>query len=101
MSLVLRSSPDLNQKQKQAQRVSFTVSRPVVYNGVTIIRSGAVATGSLTIGRVMTDIEISNVEAANGRQIPLKSAKAHGKRADVESNRHYTAYLVPGTRISF
>ena len=101
VSLVLRSSPDLNQKQKQAQRVSFTVSRPVVYNGVTIIRSGAVATGSLTIGRVMTDIEISNVEAANGRQIPLKSAKAHGKRADVESNRHYTAYLVPGTRISF
>lgn len=101
VSLVLRSSPDLNQKQKQAQRVSFTVSRPVVYNGVTIIRSGAVATGSLTIGRVLTDIEISNVEAANGRQIPLKSAKAHGKRADVESNRQYTAYLVPGTRISF
>ena len=101
VSLVLRSSPDLNQKQKQAQRVSFTVSRPVVYNGVTIIRSGATATGSLTIGRVLTDIEINSVEAANGRQIPLKSAKAHGKRADVESNRQYTAYLVPGTRISF
>lgn len=101
VSLILRTSPDMNQKQKQAQRVTFTVSRPVVYNGVTIINQGAMATGSLTIGRVITDIEINNVEASNGRQIPLKSAKAHGKRADVESDRSYTAYLIPGTRISF
>ncbi len=101
VSLILRTSPDMNQKQKQAQRVTFTVSRPVVYNGVTIINQGAVATGSLTIGRVITDIEINNVEASNGRQIPLKSAKAHGKRADVESDRSYTAFLIPGTRISF
>lgn len=101
VSLVLRTDPDMNQKQKQAQRVTFTVSRPVVYNGVTIINQGAVATGSITIGRVITDIEINNVQASNGRQIPLKSAKAHGKRADVESDRGYTAYLIPGTRISF
>ena len=101
VSLVLRTDPDMNQKQKQAQRVTFTVSRPVVYNGVTIINQGAVATGSLTIGRVITDIEINHVEASNGRQIPLKPAKAHGKRADVESDRSYTAYLIPGTRISF
>ena len=101
VSLVLRTDPDMNQKQKQAQRVTFTVSRPVVYNGVTIINQGAVATGSITIGRVITDIEINNVQASNGRQIPLKSAKAHGKRADVESDRSYITYLIPGTRISF
>jgi len=101
VSLMLRSSPDMNQKQKSEQRVSFSVTRPVVYNGVTIIRQGATATGSLTIGRVMTDIQIDNVEAANGKRISLRSAKAHGKRADVESNRYYTAYIQPGTRLSF
>jgi len=101
VSLSLRTNPDMNQKQKQEQRVTFYVTRPVVYNGITIIRPGATATGSLTIGRMMTDISIDNVEAANGKRISLRSAKAHGRRSDVESNRSYTAYILPGTRISF
>ena len=101
VSLSLRGTPDMNQRQKEQQRVTFSVTRQVVYNGVVIIRQGATATGSLTIGRMMTDISIDNVEAANGKRIPLRSAKAHGHRNDIESNKSYTAYIQPGTRISF
>ncbi|CAN5758760.1 hypothetical protein BH11BAC4_BH11BAC4_01650 [soil metagenome] len=101
VSLSLRSNPDMNQKQKEEQRVSFSVTRAVVFDGVTIIRQGAIATGSITIGRVMTDISIDNVEAANGKRISLRAAKAHGRRSDVESNRSYTAYIQAGTRINF
>jgi len=91
----------MNQVKKQEQRVTFYVTRQVVYNGVVIIRQGATATGRLTIGRVMTDITIDNVEAANGKRIPVRSAKAHGHRNDIESNRGFSAYIQPGTRINF
>ena len=101
VSLSLRTNPDMNQARKEEQRVTFYVTRPVTYNGVVIIRQGATATGSLTIGRVMTDISIDNVEAANGKRISLRSSKAHGRRNDVESDRNYTAYIQPGTRLSF
>ena len=101
VNLSLRGKPDMNQVKKQEQRVTFYVTRQVTYGGVVIIRQGATATGSLTIGRVMTDISIDNVEAANGRRIPLRSAKAHGHRNDIESNKGFSAYIQPGTRINF
>ena len=101
VNLSLRGKPDMNQVKKQEQRVTFYVTRQVTYGGVVIIRQGATATGSLTIGRVMTDISIDNVEAANGRRIPLRSAKAHGHRNDIESNKSFSAYIQPGTRINF
>ncbi|MEO6719702.1 MAG: serine/threonine-protein kinase [Ferruginibacter sp.] len=101
VSLVLKGLPDMNEKKKSDQRVTFAVTRNVVYDGVTIIKEGAIASGSLTIGRKRTDIAIDYVAGANGKQIPVKSAQSHGRREDVESNKSFTAYILEGTRISF
>ncbi|MEJ7586391.1 MAG: serine/threonine-protein kinase [Ferruginibacter sp.] len=101
VSLSLNGKPDMNQEKKEAQAVKFSVSRPVYQDGVLIIRQGAAAAGTLTIGRRRTDIEIFYVEAANGSRIPVKAASAHGKREDIESNQNFAAVIPPGTRISF
>ena len=101
VNLALIGTPDMNQKKKQTQRVNFSVTRPVYYNGVLIIRQGATASGSLTIGMMMTDIAIDQVEGVHGTRIPLKSERAHGKRNDITSNKTYNAIVLPGTRINF
>ncbi|MEO5890831.1 MAG: protein kinase [Ferruginibacter sp.] len=101
VSLVLKAMPDMNQKKKEEQRVSFTVTKPVYHDGVLIIRQGATASGSLTIGRKRTDIEIFYVEGANGSRIPVKSKSEHGRRDDIESNQTFNAVIREGTRMSF
>ena len=101
VNLALTGTPDMNQKKKQTQHVNFSVTRHVYYNGVLIIRQGAMASGSLTIGRMMTDIEINNVVGANGMRIPLKAERAHGRRNDIESNKTFNAIIQQGTRLSF
>ncbi|MDE3248288.1 MAG: protein kinase, partial [Bacteroidota bacterium] len=88
------------EEDEREQPVSFTVSSPVVYNGVTIVNRGAVARGSIKIGRVLSTVDISSVEAANGRQIALKG-RAHRKVKDLSSERSYTAVLVKGTTLLF
>jgi len=90
-----------NAEERKDIPVSFSVSYPVTYEGTTIIRSGATASGTIKLGRVLTDIEINSVTAANGQQVRLKAAKAHGKRNEISSDKSYTAIIPPGTRLSF
>lgn len=90
-----------NAEERRDIPVSFSVSYPVVYDGVTIIRQGATASGTIKLGKVLTDIEINSVAAANGQQIRLKAVKGHGKRNEIISNRSYTAIILPGTRVNF
>jgi len=90
-----------NAEERRDIPVSFSVSYPVVYDGVTIIRQGATASGTIKLGKVLTDVEINSVAAANGQQISLKALKGHGKRNEITSNRSYTAIILPGTRVSF
>ncbi len=100
VNLSLIGTPDMNQKKKSEQRVKFSVTHPVYYNGATIIKQGAIASGSLTIGSRRTDIKIDYVEGVNGKPISLRAERAHGKRADIESNKTYNAIVQPGTRLS-
>ncbi len=100
VDLVLRTDLS-NAEERRDIPVSFTVSSPVIYQGVTIVRQGAAASGTIKLGRMLTDIEINTVTAANGQQIRLKAQKGHGRRNEVTSNRNYTAIIQPGTRISF
>jgi hypothetical protein len=81
--------------------VSFVVSSPVVYNGVTIIRQGAVAKGDISLGRVITAIHIYSVTGANGQQLSFQSANFHRKRRDIDSDKSYEAVLEEGIRMSF
>jgi len=88
-----------NSPERQDIPVTFTVSRPVVYEGVTVIKAGATASGVIKLGKIQTDIDINTVTAANGQQIRLKAAKNHGRRNEI-GNRNYTAFILPGTRLS-
>jgi serine/threonine protein kinase len=100
VDLILRTDLS-NAEERKDIPVSFSVSNPVMYQGVTIIRQGATASGTIKLGKVRTDIEINSVTAANGQQIRLKAQKGHGKRNEVLSNRNYTAIIQPGTTINF
>ncbi|MFN8307815.1 MAG: protein kinase [Ferruginibacter sp.] len=100
VELTLRTDLSSAEERKDIP-VTFSVSYPVTYEGVTIIRQGATATGTIKLGRVLTDININSVTAANGQQVRLKAAKAHGKRSEITSERSYTAIILPGTKISF
>lgn len=100
ISLYLRDNLDNSPEHKDIP-VSFTVSSPVVYDGVTIVKQGAVASGVIKLGKIQTDIDINYVSAANGQQLRLKAEKGHGRRSDIGSSRSYTAFILPGAHLSF
>ncbi len=82
------------------QSISFTVTSPVVYEGVTIIRQGAMARGNIKIGRVMSSVSINSVMGANGQEIQL-NGHDHRKVKKLASDREYTAFIVKGIRMNF
>lgn len=101
IKLALKSSPNMHETRKTEQQVSFSVIEPVYYSGVLIIRQGATAKGSLTIGSRRTDIKIDQVEAINGNFISIKSESPHGRRDDIEDRKTFTAVIREGTSIRF
>ncbi len=101
ITMRLVSRVDMNQAKKSEQSAKFSVTRPVYQNGVLIIREGATASGSITVGRVMTDIKIYEVETVTGKRIPVRSDKAHGRRSDLEGGGSYIATVLPGSVIQF
>lgn len=99
--LSLNGTPDLHERKKTEQFVTFSVIDPVYYQGVLIIKKGALAKGSLTIGSRRTDIKIYEVEAANGNVISLASESAHGRREDIENKQPFTALIKQGVTLNF
>jgi serine/threonine protein kinase len=90
-----------NSPERQDIPVTFSLSSPVVYQGVTIINKGATAKGVIKLGKIQTDVDITSITAANGEEIRLKAERGHGKRKEITTNRSYTALVLPGTRIDF
>lgn len=101
INLALVSKLDMFQEKKSPQQVTFRVTRPVHQNGVIIIREGANATGTITVGRVLTDIVISKVETVTGSRISVKSEKAHGRITQLSTGASYTASTLGGERLDF
>jgi hypothetical protein len=95
--LALLDAVDLNQKKKSPQKVRFSVTSPVQYRGHTIIRQGAVAYGTITVGSRLTDLAIDEVMAANGKMISLRSESNRGKVKDLENRKTFTAIVKEGT----
>lgn len=87
--------------ERQDIPVTFSLNNAVVYDGVTIINKSAVAKGVIKLGKIQTDVDINYINAANGQQISIRAAKGHGRRNEITSNRNYTAFILPGTRIRF
>lgn len=90
-----------NSPERQDIPVTFSSSNAVVYNGVTIVNKGATAKGIIKLGKIQTDVDINSIMAANGQQIAIRAERGHGKRKEITSNRTYTAFILPGTRINF
>ena len=99
VALLMRETITREEDEKE-QAVSFSVASPVVYQGVTIIRQGAIARGNIRIGRVVSSVSINSVTGANGREIALKGQN-HRKVKKLATDRDYTAFVVRGIRISF
>ena len=100
VSLYLQQNPESIPKRQETP-VHFTVSRPVVYNGVTIIRQGATANGVIRVGMTRIDVTINGVTAANGQQVRLRVSEEHRNIREFTSNRNYSANVVKGTNINF
>ena len=100
VELYLRENLDDSPERKDIP-VTFSVRNRVIYSGVTIIQQGAIASGTIKLGKVQTDIDINTVTAANGQQIKLKALRGHGKRNSISSDRSYTAIIQPGQRLNF
>ena len=100
VELYLREDLDGSPERKDIP-VTFSVRNRVMYSGVTIIQQGAIANGTIKMGKVQTDVEINSVTAANGQRIQLKALRGHGRRNSISSDRSYTAIILPGTRINF
>ncbi len=100
VELSLREDLDGSPERKDIP-VTFSVRNRVMYSGVTIIQQGAIANGTIKLGKVQTDVEINSVTAVNGQRIQLKALRGHGKRNTITSDRSYTAIILPGTRINF
>lgn len=92
----LGSSPE-----RQDIPVTFSLKRDVEYQGVTILKQGAIARGVIKLGKVQTDVDINSITAANGQQLSLKADRGHGRRNEITSNRNYTAIILPGVRLKF
>lgn len=90
-----------NAPEREDIPVTFSLKNDVVYRDVTIIKQGSIAKGMIKLGKIMTDVDIFSIKAANGQQISLKALKGHGRRHEITSNRNYTAIILPGTRINF
>ena len=89
-----------NAADDREQSVSFTVTSAVVYEGIIIIRQGAIARGNIKLGRVLSTVDITSVVAANGQEIALRE-RDHRKVKSLASDRDYRAFLLRGTRMSF
>jgi eukaryotic-like serine/threonine-protein kinase len=85
---------------ERERSLTFSVTSPVYYQGVVIIRQGAIARGNITIGRMQTSVDISSVMGANGQQVSL-NGRLHRRKKDLETDRNYTATIEKGTRMSF
>jgi len=90
-----------NSPERQDIPVTFSLRNSVVYRGVTIINQGAIAKGKIKLGKMLTDIDIFSITAANGQQISIKALRGHGRRNEITSNKNYSAIILPGTRINF
>jgi hypothetical protein len=100
VNLYLRENLGESEREKD-RSVSFTVTSNVVYDGVVIIKQGAVANGYINIGRMMTSVNINSVTGANGQELEFKSARFHRKRSELATDRNYSATLQKGIRMSF
>ncbi|MBN8665973.1 MAG: protein kinase [Chitinophagales bacterium] len=100
VSLYLRENINGN-SAFAGQSLSFTVTRPVYYNGEVIVEKGASASGRITkAGNKKLSIVISSVTAANGQRIPLQETELSGRIEEILASRNYSAYIKKGITIT-
>ena len=87
---------------REGQVLHFTVSRPVLYNGETIIPKGASATGRIkNIGRKKMTIVLNSVNSTSGHSLPFESIELSGRTEDIIASRNYSGTIKKGTTIHF
>ncbi len=84
------------------QSLIFSVSRPVLYNGQTIIDIGASATGRIrNLSKKKIIIVLNSVTGSQGQALPFENIELSGRIDEIISSRNYTGTLKKGTLINF
>ncbi|MCC6289401.1 MAG: toll/interleukin-1 receptor domain-containing protein [Chitinophagaceae bacterium] len=97
--VVFERLPDMKFK-REYQPVTFVVTSPVTYNGITIINKGAIAKGAISLGSVHTSMIMKHVEGADGQIIALK-LKDGIPMNKIKMNEPYKVFIKKGTKLFF
>ncbi|RYY29829.1 MAG: serine/threonine protein kinase [Chitinophagaceae bacterium] len=82
---------------REGQTLDFSVLKPVLHDGETIIAAGARAQGVITqMNKRKLVLVLTNVQAVNGEKILFEEDELAGKPDRVLSRRHFTGIIRKG-----
>jgi serine/threonine protein kinase len=87
---------------KEGQLLQFNVTKPVTYNGETIIPAGSRATGIIkNLTRKKISIVLNSVSSISGQSLPFETTELSGRIEEIISSKYYSGMLRKGTIITF
>lgn len=85
---------------KKGMTLSFSVTKPVVYKGYTIIPEGAKATAEISrITSKQVSIRFKDVTTVNNRTVPFKRSELSGKIDDMLASPNFVVMLEKGVTV--
>ncbi|MBN8787997.1 MAG: hypothetical protein J0I84_12985, partial [Terrimonas sp.] len=98
--VVFERMPNMNEKREH-QPVTFVVISPVIYNGITLINKGAIAEGTISLGKVQSTMQMKHVRGADGQIIALKIKEAGVPMKKIRMDQPYQVMIKKGIKLFF
>ncbi|MFT3948700.1 MAG: TIR domain-containing protein [Agriterribacter sp.] len=98
--VVLERMPDMKSK-RDFQPVTFVVTDPVVYKGITLINKGAIAEGAVSLGSIHSTMQMKHVRGADGQIIALKIKEAGVPMKKIRMDQPYQVMIKKGIKLFF
>lgn len=98
--VVFERLPDMSSKREH-QPVTFVVTDPVVYKGITLINKGAIAEGTISLGRSQSTMLMKHVRGADGQIIALKIKEPGVPMKKIRMNEPYQVMIKKGIKLFF
>ncbi|PVD49469.1 hypothetical protein DC498_24950 [Terrimonas sp.] len=98
--VVFEHLPDMKLKRDH-QPVTFVVTDPVVYKGITLINKGAIAEGTVSLGSIQSTMQMKYVRGADGQIIALKIKEAGVPMKKIKMDQPYQVMIKKGIKLFF
>lgn len=98
--VVLEHLPDMDSRREH-QPVKFVATNAVVYNGITLIDKGAIAEGSISLGRRQATLVIKHIRGTDGQIIALKTKEPGVSLKNIKLNQPYPVAIKKGIKLFF